>query len=54
MKYIAKPDTWYDEGTEAQLIDDYRPQIDSGLFCGYKNGKLDEEICSFDEFEVVR
>ena len=55
MKYIAKPGTWFDVGTEAILIDDYRPEgkllNDSGLFCGLRNGKEDEEICPFSEFE---
>lgn len=53
MKYIAKIDTWYDQGTEVELLDDFRPLVDSGIFCGYRKGKLDEEICSFGEFEIV-
>jgi hypothetical protein len=39
IKYIAKPDTWFKEGTEAKLIDDYRledPSLDFGLFEGIK------------------
>lgn len=55
MRYIAKPNTWFDEGTVAYLVDDYRKYrnsflYDSGLFSGYHNGKEDEEICPFDEF----
>ena len=50
MKYIPKPDTWFDGSVEVDLVDDYRPDINSGLFCGLHNGKLDEEVCSFDEF----
>lgn len=60
MKYKVKPDTWFDEGTEVKLIDDYRDAkfpngafSDCGLFRGYKNGELDEEICPFDEFEIM-
>ena len=53
MAYIAKPDTWFDVGTDAILIDDYRPQIDSGLFRGIKDGHPDEEVCGFDEFFYV-
>jgi len=59
MIYKAKPDTWFDAGTTVELIDDYRdskpgkPFGKCGLFRGYKDGKLDEEICPFDEFEIV-
>ncbi len=51
MKYVAKPDTWFDTGMKVKLIDDYRPVVNIGLFRGYHHGKLDEELCSFDEFE---
>ena len=63
--YIAKKNTWYDEGSICALIDDYRPQMDSGLFYGWRTctnpnseGKpfgerhLDEEVCLFDEFDI--
>jgi hypothetical protein len=58
MKYIAKPNTWFDEGTEIELVDDYGkdkrcPMPGVGLFCGLKNGHLDEEVCTFDEFETT-
>ena len=50
--YIAKPNTWFDVGTGAVLIDDYRKDgLSSGLFEGIHGGKPDEEICGFDEFE---
>jgi hypothetical protein len=68
-KYIAKKFTWFIEGTVAELIDDYRvgePSWDMGLFRGARrceNQKsenrplgeehMDEEVCSFDEFDVV-
>ncbi|KKL27448.1 hypothetical protein LCGC14_2385040 [marine sediment metagenome] len=50
IKYIAKKDTWFDEGTGAELITDLRPAIDSGIFCGIKDGGIDEELCEFEEF----
>lgn len=36
IKYIAKKDSWFDEGEEIELIDDYRPDMDCGLFKGPK------------------
>ena len=64
MKYISDG-TWFDKGSEIDLIDDYRPELNSGLFKGWRtcqkdiaeNRKIgeryiDEEICSFDKFEV--
>ncbi len=52
--YTTKPNTWFDEGTQAILIDDYRYyNVDIGLFEGLKDGKPDEEICSFDEFKIT-
>lgn len=60
IRYISKGD-WFIEGTEATLIDDYRPQINAGLFSGKRRNSPkgtvydDEEVCSFDEFiEVPR
>lgn len=65
IKYIAKPDTWFKAGTEAELLVDCRPKLNVGIFCGMRvsNGSpelhpigdeyLDEEACSFDEFEVI-
>lgn len=53
-KFIAKKDTWYDEGTEAKLLfvmTNVQPY--GGLFSGIKDGRLDEEGCSFDEFEIL-
>ena len=58
MRYIAKKDTWFDEGTEVKLIFDYRkvkrhPDDDDwGLFSGIRDGRPDEEVCSLDEFDV--
>lgn len=50
--YIAKPQTWFDENSKVKLIDDYRPKMNAGLFCGFRDKKEDEEICSFDEFII--
>jgi len=64
-RYISLGE-WFQAGTEATLIDDYRPQMNSGLFRGWRicenpgaeggkpsgQGYEDEEICGFDEFKV--
>jgi hypothetical protein len=62
MIYKAKQNTWFDENTVVELIDDYRDWTSSsypgltgpscGLFSGYRNGKYDEEVCSFYEFDT--
>lgn len=64
-KYIAKKDTWFKEGTEVILIDDYGNY--TGLFSGTRvcqnpssegNWKKlneeyqDEEVCLFEEFDI--
>ena len=50
MRYVSDG-TWFDVGTEAELVDDYRVDgLNAGLFKGIRGGKLDEEICTFDEF----
>jgi hypothetical protein len=49
MKYISDG-TWFDKGTEAKLLYETWPSI--GCFRGLRNGEIDEEVCSFDEFEV--
>ena len=54
IKYISDG-TWFDKGTEAILIDDYsleNPKYTFGLFFGVKDGKPDEEVCQFEEFEI--
>lgn len=61
IKYVSRPDEWFDAGTEVKLIDDYRDNdamfynrgLNSGLFEGLKDGKLDQEVCCFDEFDIV-
>ncbi len=62
MRFIAKPDTWFDEGSEVKLVDDYRnpsgvtrfnPLDESGLFEGFRLGRIDQEICLFEEFDIL-
>lgn len=48
--YIALPNTYFDKGTEVDLVD--RIDNQSGLFFGLKNGHFDETICRFKEFKV--
>jgi len=63
-RYFAKPDTWFDVGTEAFLLGDvwddniyYRdtemiePKL-LAMFAGTRNGKPDEEPCDLDDFEI--
>jgi hypothetical protein len=62
-RYIAKKDEWFKEGTEAFLVADM--QSDFGLFSGIRINQgesklcaigeeyLDEEMCSFDEFDTI-
>lgn len=61
MKYIAKPDSWFKEGTEVELIADCGKL--GGIFKGvrisegppemapYDEEYVDEELCPWDEFE---
>ena len=48
-RYISKGN-WFDKGTEAELIADC---VVHGLFRGIKDGKEDEELCPFEEFEII-
>jgi hypothetical protein len=48
--YIALPNTYFDVGTEAELLDKIDGQ--SALFFGLKNGKFDEAVCRYKEFKV--
>lgn len=62
MKYIAKKNTWFDEGTEAVPISEFIEAYDDinmtkrndfALFRGTRNGNPDEETCPLDEFEII-
>lgn len=51
--FYAKRNYPFDIGCELELLEDYRKQGDqSGLFLGYKDGKLLEVYCEFKEVEV--
>ena len=64
--YIAKENTWFDAGSICVLIDDFRPGMNSGVFYGWRTCEnpaaegrlfgerfLKEEVCMFDEFDVI-
>ncbi len=50
MKYISKGE-WFDKGTEAKPLGKLSNEM--GMFLGKRNGKLDEEWCRLDEFEII-
>ena len=52
-KYFPKEnDAWFDWGTEAFIIDIY-DGFNFALFEGIKDDHPDEEVCSYDEFDIV-
>ena len=66
VRYIAKHDTWFLAGTPVELVEDYRPAFQGGVFRGPRRCMLpteedhllgqiydDEELCLFDEFLCV-
>lgn len=61
MKFLAKPDTWYDEGTEVKILQEHCTVFDASrkiltlqvLCSGLKDGEIDEELCVMDEFYIV-
>lgn len=50
MKKYISDGTWFDKYSICRLIDDYRPAMNSGLFIGFHKGKIDQEVCNFNEF----
>lgn len=59
--YIAKPDTWFDEGTEAQPVTGFwdcetedGTKTKCAIFLGIRDGKPDEEGCTLEEFVIWR
>ena len=65
-RYMAKPETWFLAGTPVELVEDYRPGYQGGVFRGPRRCTLpmeedhalgeiyeDEELCLFDEFSCV-
>lgn len=55
IKFIARPDTWYDEGTEAFLDGETLPTHDytSALFRGTHEGHDNGEYCCMFEFDWI-
>lgn len=62
VKYIAKPNTWFDEGTEAIPVTDFFEAYadkeltirnDFAIFLGTKDGHPDEEECPISEFDII-
>lgn len=65
IKYVAKKSTWFLENSEVELLVDCRPEMNIGIFKGQRKSEgkpelhplgdiyIDEEDCSFDEFEVI-
>lgn len=56
-KFVAKPHTWFKEGTEVKLIGYLSIDNDGvkyGIFEGKnKDGKLVREVCPYDEFDMI-
>lgn len=60
-KYIAKPNTWFKQGSEAKLIEYLHVDGDGnkyGLFEGIKinidgSDIISTEVCAYDEFEII-
>ena len=42
----------FDPGTEAELVSDFRPKVDGGVFRGKCDGRTEEEFATFSEFDV--
>ena len=60
IRYIAKPNTWFEEQTEAKLVEFHHEDengIKYGLFEGVKrrneNLLTEARICSYEDFEEV-
>lgn len=45
---FAKEDTWFDQRTQAKMIEDY--EDDSGLYEGFRNEILEQKKCRHEEF----
>jgi len=54
LKFIARPNTWFDAGTEVEILLGNR-KVDHNetgfVFRGTKDGFIDEEYCSIFEFD---
>jgi hypothetical protein len=47
--YVNDEESWFDMGTVVELVNDL-PEWEAGIFRGYRNGLIDEEMCPYDEF----
>jgi hypothetical protein len=54
IKFVARADTWFDEGTVAELDGDvFDMKYTSAIFNGIKYGKENGEVCSIFEFDWI-
>lgn len=53
VKYIAKPYTTFDEGTEAFLVGEVTHNTIYANFRGIRYGEMRVEMCKFTEFNQV-
>jgi hypothetical protein len=59
LKFLAKEDSWFDPGTEVEMIEEMSGDCTNcasktvALWRGMVDGELDEETACFCEFEVV-
>jgi len=58
--YIAKPNTWFKEGTKVQLIEYLTVDKDNvkyGVFEGVRDGVIGDvlcqEVCAYNEFDIT-
>lgn len=55
-RFFAKPDTWFDAGTEATLEAWAYTDANGdrcGIFHGIKDGQPDGEMCMYSEFDIL-
>ena len=53
IKFIARTDTWFDEGTEVVLLTEPTHDYPCGYFRGLVDGEFDGEECGLDEFDWI-
>jgi hypothetical protein len=51
--YIARPHTFFDEGTEVKKVGESSPHSLFAYFKGIHYGEEKIELCRFDEFEQI-
>ena len=57
--YIAKPNTFFIEGTKCKLVDTWNNTLGYGEFLGMAYNKSGEKyharkLCSFEDFEILK